>query len=497
MLAVVKAVSPGVCNAQSAAPSAWVSVRDLGAKGRALILRDAMLSAGSATLNSPSASFGPTDVGRSIYLMQGGPSGGPLDTHIRTVINSHTALLSQAAVNNVTNVCATIGTDDGNVIQSALDQAAAKGGGIVFLPTGTYRISSSLSIKGSNIRLTGEGSKTVLIEPNLTKRPNLLKNVPGDQIYHLAGGWAPDRAILVGKAGATISNIEIDHLSVLSPPVPWVLSNIGQSLIMTGTDTRFRVNNFKLHDMTFSATSLYAYSNGGYLSDFAIHDNTVSDVSKAAIYLAGMPANGVVAKNQISTNFVNRISTSAAIIGKNMSGVRIEENVVAGDFELCIAGMEFPERNVTVAGNKCSLNISRGTDGIYFDHGDGITVMGNTVESAGNFGIAFRAAGGAISNVQILHNVIRQARGAAISILGRPDSAGEVRNISIKQNQISDSIIGIQMLNSKGAVICANRITGANSRKCTALSVEMPAGEKLQCRENQVTRCRPGTALCS
>lgn len=50
-------------------------------------------------------------------------------------------------------------SDTSGALQSALDQAAVNGGGIVYLPAGLYRIDSPISIEGSNIVLRGAGPK--------------------------------------------------------------------------------------------------------------------------------------------------------------------------------------------------------------------------------------------------------------------------------------------------------------------------------------------------
>ncbi len=50
-------------------------------------------------------------------------------------------------------------SDASGAIQAALDQAAAQGGGVVYLPAGLYRIDNPISIEGSNIVLRGAGSE--------------------------------------------------------------------------------------------------------------------------------------------------------------------------------------------------------------------------------------------------------------------------------------------------------------------------------------------------
>jgi hypothetical protein len=52
--------------------------------------------------------------------------------------------------------------DDTTAIQNAIDYAAAHGIGIVFIPAGTYLVSSSITVTASNLIIIGEGEKTIL-----------------------------------------------------------------------------------------------------------------------------------------------------------------------------------------------------------------------------------------------------------------------------------------------------------------------------------------------
>lgn len=55
-------------------------------------------------------------------------------------------------------------------IQAALDAAKNAGGGIVFIPTGTWIISTTLKITASNIHLVGEGQATYIKLANATNK---------------------------------------------------------------------------------------------------------------------------------------------------------------------------------------------------------------------------------------------------------------------------------------------------------------------------------------
>lgn len=55
-------------------------------------------------------------------------------------------------------------TDDTAAIQACVDAAVAAGGGAVFLPTGTYKITSAISVISRKISIFGEGADATVIE---------------------------------------------------------------------------------------------------------------------------------------------------------------------------------------------------------------------------------------------------------------------------------------------------------------------------------------------
>ncbi|NLE66303.1 MAG: hypothetical protein GX608_02685 [Lentisphaerae bacterium] len=58
----------------------------------------------------------------------------------------------------------------GQAIQDAIDKAASRGGGIVFLPAGTYSLEAGLKMR-SNVMLQGEGRATLLKRSSLAETP--------------------------------------------------------------------------------------------------------------------------------------------------------------------------------------------------------------------------------------------------------------------------------------------------------------------------------------
>lgn len=55
-------------------------------------------------------------------------------------------------------------TNDAAAIQSCVDAAVAAGGGAVFLPTGTYKITTTISVSSKKISIFGEGADATVIQ---------------------------------------------------------------------------------------------------------------------------------------------------------------------------------------------------------------------------------------------------------------------------------------------------------------------------------------------
>lgn len=54
-------------------------------------------------------------------------------------------------------------TDDAHALQAAIDAAAAHGGGVVYLPTGSYAVGTTLKITSSNVGVRGAGASSEIL----------------------------------------------------------------------------------------------------------------------------------------------------------------------------------------------------------------------------------------------------------------------------------------------------------------------------------------------
>jgi hypothetical protein len=475
-------------------PNASVSVKTFGAKGDARVAHDGAMEPGSPILRSAGLSFSTKDVGRQIYVLGAGANSSPLDSRITSITDSGHAVLANNAISPVSNTSVAVGDDDSHAIQIAIDTIGRKGGGTVLFPPGTYRIAYGIAVEYSNIRLTGSGPSSTIFESNLVLYA--AKNVAG---HMLEGGWGPFRAITVGRMRGVVSNVEIDNLQVRSNGDQWIHGSIGQSLIETSPIMDFTVQRFRLHNVTFSSLNFGLFSNGGTLDGFSLDHNVMPEVPKEGFYITGRPSNGIISDNRISTN-IYPSGSNIGIALKNGNNLEITNNVISGNFYSCIAAVEFPEKDIEIKGNRCTLgNTSNVADGIVFDHGTNIVVSDNVIEGHRAFGITFRGSDADISNVKIVNNKIQNGKlGPAISIVGTPahQDTGP-SNVTVVNNTLSENPSGIEAVDIKGQNnIVGNTITASSHKEGNALNIRVHPGGALNCSGNNVGNYRHGNEPC-
>ena len=152
--------SPSLLDALFASPSRAASAlglsidvkRDYGASGSSASTTGSMTS-GSKTLTLTAAED--FQNGQGISVAGAGASGALLVTTIDGGAGTTTLTLADAAGTTVS--AATVQHDDTAAIQAAIDAAQNQGGGVVYLPPGSYLLSSSLQLP-SGVSLRGAGS---------------------------------------------------------------------------------------------------------------------------------------------------------------------------------------------------------------------------------------------------------------------------------------------------------------------------------------------------
>lgn len=133
-------------------------VKYYGAKGNGVLLTSggAVTATGTAYTNT-TAAFTTADVGKQISIAGAGTAGDIFNTTIAAYVSATAVTLTAAAVTTVTTAITQYGTDDTTAIQAAVAAAFAAGGGIVFVPTGRYVFTATITWVQRGVSLIGQG----------------------------------------------------------------------------------------------------------------------------------------------------------------------------------------------------------------------------------------------------------------------------------------------------------------------------------------------------
>lgn len=208
-------------------------------------------------------------------------------------------------------------TDDTAAIQAAITRVSTQGGGIVFIPAGTYQLSSALTIGTTGVNIVGSGVKSILRQTNATA---------GVLSFTTTGGFITVNHI--------VSRIKINHTST-----------------STGTAISgqcIAIDNVTVDGPMFRLGVSVTGGSYSFINNSTIRGNS-ADASSSAISLSGA-------------------------IGVLISGCTIER---AGSSGACIltAG---PGGVHTITGNSIDASATAGACGIKLTNSTGSVIAGNS-----------------------------------------------------------------------------------------------------------------------
>ena len=322
------------------------------------------------------------------------------------------------------------GIDDSAAIQAAIDACGAAGGGEVYIPAGTFLISSTINIMVSNITLSGEGAGASIIDD-----------------FEGVGGLGDNPLIEIGEinAGSYVENISFRDITFTNgiPQVNWV-SNVNKlrSCItaayvkdITIEKCEFvdiqGVSGFKIEDcmnvyvqdtlfqnMGYSGMAVYCDNKNVFVDNCVFDTNTVTEFEGTAVYLllSGHDeqndpddvdyvenywiTNNVFKNNPLwegidihggknvhilnnviencQTGIMAQLGARDYVTNQIMENIFIEGNIidVTGNASLS-EGIEYEARGIITGGDAVNLTV--------FPHGaKNIVVSGNTIIGGGD-----------------------------------------------------------------------------------------------------------------
>jgi parallel beta-helix repeat protein len=303
-------------------------------------------------------------------------------------------------------------TSDRTAIQAALSAVGGAGGGVVYLPGGTYLVSTSLQMSLDNVALIGAGVESEI----------KLANGSDTQVIVIAGDgvMCRDFAINGNRTNQTTAAaaIQIDNTAAVNSVELRGLrikDVYGQGIRSGPTDTGYAITGLVVADCNITNTKNHAILLNWDTPGARIIGNYIDTVDTGD--------NGVWIGNEsnhslIEGNVILNVGGMGIEVWHNLEGhVSVVGNVVrdADDFGISLAQSPYS----TVQGNTVDTT---GEIGIEVSESDNSAVTGNTVLSAGTNGIALNGdttTVPAISrNCSVVGNTIDDAGDSGISLSG-------------------------------------------------------------------------------
>lgn len=257
-------------------------------------------------------------------------------------------------------------TPDHVAIQACIDRVEARGGGVVFLPEGTYLINSGLSIDAVKVRIRGDGRGVSVIKNGSTSATAITVNM----------GSAIDCKLTLRDFSITASTTSSGNGILVSNGERIDIQNVSVALHRTGIDTN-AVGGARIRDCIIESTDDNAAAIGIYLGTQSVVDGcTVVSATDNGRGVVIADASGRAANNFI-TNFGTGIYCDAvtAVIRDNRinsattginaatgaDGVRITDNtILSGTTAISVGAVDgaYVERNTSTCTTDLSVNAS-------------------------------------------------------------------------------------------------------------------------------------------
>lgn len=325
-------------------------------------------------------------------------------------------------------------TDDTAALQTAINTVGSDGGGIVFLPRGTYN-TTGVTVAYSNVNIIGEGIRTTILKKTTSAAATKAIAVTGNSFVlanlTLQGSSAATYVLnefgvsIDGTSdGARVNNAVIDGVEIY---------NFGSHGVHAYYGKYTRVRDSRIHDCGYIGVGLWACDHS-WVADNEIYTMTPGTSSNAyGITLSHKIVGDTQSKYAIfERNFIHNIPLWEAIDTHGGSHVRMANNTIYECKYGCVATVDaglnnYPPHYCNISDNIIDAGtLSTVASGITFlgvDNGAdayGGTISGNVVRNHGNLSIDFGAILAYDTNgLSISGNQVYNSKGCAICLYAR------------------------------------------------------------------------------
>lgn len=286
-------------------------------------------------------------------------------------------------------------TDDTTAIQNTISAVGAAGGGVVFFPTGTYKISSKLTINNNAVFLQGSGRRASILAPTAMSTDHILFTA-------VQQGGLSDMAIVPSgvQTGATNASIRTydSHNIVLDNF--WIYDKCQTGVICDGGANQFLVTISNFEIALCASYGIQVGTATGYAQDITISNGLIASCYNGILLIncSGVYANNVDAltctgagvatypptgKN-IAACFFNEVLCDASPAGYGFAFV--DNGGKIGDINIvnCWAATNY--LSGVICGTNCngilissSRFINNQQHGIFLQGGANYTITGNQI----------------------------------------------------------------------------------------------------------------------
>jgi hypothetical protein len=290
---------------------------------------------------------------------------------------------------------------DSTTIQGAINSLPA-GGGTVFIPAGTYQISTPITVNISNVTLEGDGLGRTIIEPSSTFAPltgALIEVAQTASLQYVtirnlqlnceANTVRVDLGILAGTnttPGRPASNVEIAMVQVLNA------GTYGIQFLAYAAGGSWN-ENVLIHDCVVNTTGTQAGLSLGGIVYGTIRANTLTNCEKVGIDPDGC-TDLVIAGNHSYSNGGSGIFCEDTSALQPPARITIIGNICTGQTGSSGSGITVTSgagssaaTEIAILGNICTANGSASSSGIVLEGVSGATVVGNVCNDNASVGI--------------------------------------------------------------------------------------------------------------
>jgi len=286
-------------------------------------------------------------------------------------------------------------TDDTTAIQNTISAVGAAGGGVVFFPTGTYKISSKLTINNNAVFLQGSGRRASILAPTAMSTDHILFTA-------VQQGGLSDMAIVPSgvQTGATNASIRTydSHNIVLDNF--WIYDKCQTGVICDGGANQFLVTISNFEIALCASYGIQIGTATGYAQDITIFNGLVAScyngilmVNCSGVYVtnvdtltctnsgvASYPATG----NKVTACFFSEVLCDASSAGYGFAFINNGGTVTDINVVNCWAATNY--LSGVICGTNCngilissSRFINNQQHGIFLQGGTNYTITGNQI----------------------------------------------------------------------------------------------------------------------